>query len=69
MLQLLDIPGLQFRRKLAKLTTMYKIINGNLITYSFQLPLSPIIVTQEMGILHNYNADQILINFLFSLQY
>ena len=30
MLQLLDLPSLQFRRKLAKLTTMFKLINGNL---------------------------------------
>ena len=30
MLQLLDLPSLQSRRKLAKLTTMYKIIDGNL---------------------------------------
>ena len=29
-LLLLDIPSLQFRRKLVKLPTMYKIINGNL---------------------------------------
>ena len=33
MSQLLDLPSLQFRRKLAKLTTIYKIIN-----YSFQFP-------------------------------
>ena len=30
MLQLLDLPCLQFRRKLAKLTTLFKLINGNL---------------------------------------
>ena len=30
MLLLLDLPSLQSRRKLAKLITMYKIINGNL---------------------------------------
>ena len=30
MLQLLELSTLQFRRRLAKLTTMYKIINGNL---------------------------------------
>ena len=30
MLQLLDLPSLQFRRKLAKLTTIYKIINYTL---------------------------------------
>ena len=36
MMKLLDLPSLQFRRKFAKLTTMYKIINGNI--YSFQFP-------------------------------
>ena len=30
MLLLLDLPSLEFRQKLAKFTTMYKLINGNL---------------------------------------
>ena len=51
MLQLLDLPSLQSRIKFAKLTTMYKIINGNLHIPSDSL--SPIIITQEMDILHN----------------
>ena len=45
--------------------TMYKIINGNFHIPSNSL-IPPIIVTQEMDILRNYNAEQTLVNFLFS---
>ena len=48
--------------------TMYEIINGN-----FHIPsnsfIPPIIVTQEMDIVRNYNAEQTLVNFLFPLLY
>ena len=37
MLLLLDLPSLQFRQKLAKLTTIYKLINGNL-----HIPFNPL---------------------------
>ena len=56
MLQLLDLPSLQSRRKLAKLTTMYKII------YIFlPIPLSPIIVTQEIWIFYTITMSNRLL--------
>ena len=39
-----------------------------MISYIFlPIPLSPIIVTQEMDIIHNCNAQQTLINFFLPL--
>ena len=69
MLQLLDLPSLQSRRKLANLTTMYKIINGNYLHISSNSLIPNHCDSREGYILHNYNAEQTLMNFLFSLLY
>ena len=66
MLLLLDLPSLQFRRKLAKLTTMYKLINGNLHNIIPFNSLTPNHRDSRDGYSCNYSVEQTLINFLFS---